>query len=64
MNKLSYRAYELRREIQQILANTPLREIPDRIEDVVHDALAELERGTRRALRREYAEDAITEVSK
>jgi hypothetical protein len=62
--KLSLRAYEVRRGIQHILATAPPHEIPDRIEDVVYDALAELERGTRRALRREYAENAITEVSK
>jgi hypothetical protein len=53
--KLSYRAYELRREIQRILASTPPREVSDRIEDTIHAALAEIERGTRRALRREYA---------
>ena len=42
----------------------PPSEIPDRIEDVIHDALAELADDTRRALHREYAADAITEVSK
>jgi len=38
---LSYRAYQLRCEIQRILAETPPSEGPGRIEDVVHDALDE-----------------------
>ena len=62
--RLSHRAYEVRCEIQHILTMAPPSEIPGRIEDVIHDALAELADDTRRALRREYAADAITEVSK
>jgi hypothetical protein len=50
---LSYRAFVVRCEIQRILANTPHREIPGRVEDVVHDALAELADNFRRARRRE-----------
>jgi hypothetical protein len=53
--KLSLRAYEVRRGIQHILATASPHEIPDRIEDVVHDALAELADNTRRDIRREYA---------
>jgi hypothetical protein len=53
--KLSYRAYEVRCRIQHILAKTDPGEVPGRIEDVVHDALAEHEDDTRRALRREYS---------
>jgi hypothetical protein len=53
--ELSLFAYQTRREIQRIFASTPPREAPGRIEDVAYDALDEVERGTRRALRREYA---------
>jgi hypothetical protein len=52
---LSRRAYELRREIQRILAETPPSEAPGRIEDVVGDALDEHGANVRRALRREYS---------
>jgi hypothetical protein len=51
--RLSHRAYEVRREIQRILANTPPSEVPGRIEDVVGDALDELADNFRRARRRE-----------
>jgi hypothetical protein len=54
--KLSYRAYQLRCEIQRILATTPPSEAPDRIEDVSHDALAALADDIRCAHRRECTE--------
>ena len=50
---LSRRAFELRREIEHILATVPPHEIPGRIEDVAHDALDELADNFRRARRRE-----------
>jgi hypothetical protein len=50
---LSYRAYQLRCEIQRVLASTPPGEAPDRIEDVAHDALDKLAGDFRRARRRE-----------
>jgi hypothetical protein len=52
---LRHAAFRLRREIQHIIASTPHSEIPGRIEDVVHDAFAELADNTRRAVRREHA---------
>ena len=53
---LSRRAFKLRREIEHILATVPPHEIPGRIEDVAHDAFDEVERGTRREVRREFSE--------
>jgi hypothetical protein len=54
---LRHEAFRLRRAIQHILAETPPREVPGRIEDVLFDALAELADNTGRALRHEYSEN-------
>jgi hypothetical protein len=55
VSDLSRRAYQLRCEIKHVIATTHPDEVDDRIEDVAHDALDEVERGTRRAVHREYA---------
>jgi hypothetical protein len=54
--KLSFRAYQLCCEILRIIATTPPSEISGRIEDVIHDALAEFRDDIRRATRREFTE--------
>jgi hypothetical protein len=51
---LRHAAFRLRCEIERILA-TPT-EAPGRIEDIIHDALAELDDGVRRAVCREASE--------
>jgi hypothetical protein len=50
---LRHTAFRLRRAIQHIVATTHPCEVDGRIEDVAHDALAELADDTRRAVRRE-----------
>jgi hypothetical protein len=52
---LRHEAFRLRRAIQHIIATTPPCEVDGRIEDVLFDALADLDNGIRRAVRREHA---------
>jgi hypothetical protein len=56
--RLRHDAFKLRREIQHIVATTPPCEVPGRIEDVIHDALADLDNEIRRAVRREKAAES------
>jgi hypothetical protein len=53
---LRQQAFRLRHAIQHVIATTHPREANGRVEDIIHDALAELDDGVRRALRREEGE--------
>ena len=53
---LRHQAFGLRREIERILATTDPREVNGRVEDVLFDALADLDNGVRRVVRREAGE--------
>ena len=54
--ELRRKAFELRGAIRLIVATTPPCEVNGRIEDVLFDALADLDNGVRRAVRREASE--------
>jgi hypothetical protein len=56
--KLRHDAFEFRHAIQHVIATAPPCEVNGRIEDIIHTALADLDDGVRRAVRREHAAGA------